>query len=753
MRRERAVLGLIVAACVALAVIYSVVTPPFEASDELWHYPMVQEIARTGGLPVQNPAAPALWRQEGSQPPLYYLLAAALTSGIDSGNLDAVRRVNPHADIGLVRPDGNVNMIVHRATAEAFPWQGAVLALHLARLLSVALGAATVLVTYALGRRLFPERPEVRLGAAALNAFLPMFLFISGSVNNDNLSNLLGNLLTLEIVILLAAQAQPRWWLYVLLGVTAGAGLLAKFNIGFLIPVVALALLIISLRLRSLRPLLLGGLISGGLTVLIAGWWYARNAQLYGDPTGLNVFLDLVGRRAIPANAAQLWAERDSFLQAFWGFFGGVNVPLPGFVYALFNLIGAIGIAGAAVFCVRTLIRREWALDRWLPAIVTLLWPLISFLSYLSWTATTQASQGRLLFAALSSILVWIALGLTWWLPRRARGPTMSIVAGGFAVVALLTPFLVIAPAYQPPVLAERDDAALATFSEGESPVFSLLDAGVDGRYVQPGDYVQVFTRWRAETPPGRDWSLFVHLVTPDNVIIAQRDIYPGNGLLAASDLAAGESWDNPLAIPVPDTAPAPMTLSVEAGWYHLLSGERLSLDGERTAVHLGNVELVPRTSAEAGGIPNPVSVNLGGKLELAGYEVSDLSPAAGDPFEVTFYWRALQPMTEDFVVFTHLLDPATTTIYAGSDAQPANWTRPTSTWQPGEIIADTHTLTVNPDTPPGIYELELGAYLARDGGFDRLRVFTPDGGMASDYVLLTRLRVLPATEATEAAP
>ena len=81
------------------------------------------------------------------------------------------------------------------------------------------------------------------------------------------------------------------------------------------------------------------------------------------------------------------------------------------------------------------------------------------------------------------------------------------------------------------------------------------------------------------------------------------------------------------------------------------------------------------------------------------------------------------------------------------------SWARPTSTWQPGEIVADTHTLTVNPDTPPGIYELELGAYLPLDGRFDRLRVWTPDGGMASDYVLLTRLRVLPAAEATESAP
>ena len=469
-RHEKVILALIVAAYVLLGVVYSVVTPPFEASDELWHYPMVQVIAETGSLPVQDPAVPTLWRQEGSQPPLYYMLAAALTAAIDTSNLDVLRRVNPHADIGLVRPDGNVNMIVHRPGLEAFPWQGAMLAVQVSRLLSVALGAATVLVTWALGWRLFPERPEVRLGAAALNAFLPMFLFISGSVNNDNLSNLLGNLLTLEIVVLLAAKVQPVWWFYAIIGVTTGAGLLAKFNIGFLIPVVATALLVVSIRLRSARPLLLGGLISGSLTVLIAGWWYLRNAQLYGDPTGLNVFLDIVGRRAIPANAAQLWAERDSFLQAFWGFFGGVNVPLPSAVYAAFNTIAAVGLVGATVFIARALVRQEWPLARWLPALVTLFWPIISFASYLRWTAETPASQGRLLFAALSSILVWLALGLTWWWPPRMRGPAMTVIAGGFAVVAVLTPFFVIAPAYQPPALTDANRRVAVHVQRGRYP-------------------------------------------------------------------------------------------------------------------------------------------------------------------------------------------------------------------------------------------------------------------------------------------
>ena len=35
-----------------LALTYSIVTPIFESPDELWHYPFVWHLARTGRLPV-----------------------------------------------------------------------------------------------------------------------------------------------------------------------------------------------------------------------------------------------------------------------------------------------------------------------------------------------------------------------------------------------------------------------------------------------------------------------------------------------------------------------------------------------------------------------------------------------------------------------------------------------------------------------------------------------------------------------------
>ena len=59
--RPRIGIMLILAAYVVLGVIYSLVTPLFEASDEMWHYPFVKHLAdgnveRDGRERVKRPA-------------------------------------------------------------------------------------------------------------------------------------------------------------------------------------------------------------------------------------------------------------------------------------------------------------------------------------------------------------------------------------------------------------------------------------------------------------------------------------------------------------------------------------------------------------------------------------------------------------------------------------------------------------------------------------------------------------------------
>jgi 4-amino-4-deoxy-L-arabinose transferase-like glycosyltransferase len=738
-------LWVVVIAYVLTGFYYTLNLPLYEASDELWHYPTVQYLANNGlALPPQDPDNPGPWRQQGSQPPLYYMVGAVLTAGIDTNDMDEVRRLNPHSDIGVVRPDGNANMMVHNWEREQFPWSGAVLATYVVRIFSILLGAGTVVVTFFTARRIFPESWTLAYVAAIVNAFLPMFVFIASSVNNDNLSNLLGNLLVLVLLWVLG-QERINWRHYALIGIITGAGILSKLNIGFLIPIVALVLLLASWREKRWQPLIVGGFISGGLTIAIAGWWYLRNFQLYGDPTGLDRFLDMVGRRPVAADWAQLWAERDSFTKAFWGFFGGVNVVMPEWIYTMLNVLGGLGLASAIVFLIFRMIRRDWTRQRWLLASITILWATLTFLSYTQWTALTIASQGRLVFGALSAILLWMVWGWLWWLPLRLR-PVMGVVLSAiFIGIALYVPQGIIAPAYALPdnitIDAVRTDAEFG-YADDTRTQLSMFEAEVRESSVQRGEYVNLDVAIRLDDAVDANWSLFVHLVSPDGVIIGQRDVLPGQGSIATSEIKTGRAWNNHIAALVPPNAYVPMTVDVVIGWYNHETGKRLTrLDADEDTLLVGQVKIEAPPEDD---IPNSINVHFEDVVRLVGYSLTDLSPEQGQEVTLTLYWERQRTIEDDWVVFANVIDPVSLTKYAESNAMPANWTRPTSTWQDGEIIEDTHTLVVAGDAQPGIYEIEVGLYQQQeDGSFQRLKVLEN----SNNFVHLTRVRILPDEE------
>jgi hypothetical protein len=237
-------------------------------------------------------------------------------------------------------------------------------------------------------------------------------------------------------------------------------------------------------------------------------------------------------------------------------------------------------------------------------------------------------------------------------------------------------------------------------------------------------------------------------LENQDGLIVAQRDVYLRQGLGATTLLKVGDDWTNYFAVRIPDYAYAPQTLRVYLSLYDLKSptNERMIAEGPNTVtdnrVFLGLVKLLPRQSSL--NVPNPMTVNFGGEAELVGYDVSSLLMYPGQQVTITLYWRALRPMSTDYRVFTQIVEPNTTRVFGNGDSMPAMWTRPTSTWQPGEIVKDEHTFTINADAPPGTWQIVAGMYQpTADGGFRRLRVITPDGGEASDFVNLSRVKML----------
>ena len=348
-KTQRSWLVLIILGYITLGVTYALATPPLEASDEYKHYPFVQYVQTQHALPVLDPDDPGLWLQEAAQPPLYYLLMAALTAPIDTSDLPALHHQNPHAFIGNPGQVTNKNLIIHHPAREAFPWQGAVLAVYLIRLASIGLGVGTVLLAARLGSTLF--NPQVGLLAAALTAFNPMFLFVSAAVNNDSLAILLGHLGLYLLVRLWQDAPDPRacWQRYAALGAVLGLGILTKLSLGGLLGLTVLALTWLAWRRRERRLLFGGGAIVVAAALAIPVWWFARNLRVYGNLTGLDAFIAVQGTRQVPITWTDWVGEFGTFYRSYWGLFGGVNVAAPEPFYFVCNLAALVGAAGARV--------------------------------------------------------------------------------------------------------------------------------------------------------------------------------------------------------------------------------------------------------------------------------------------------------------------------------------------------------------------------------------------------------------------
>ena len=796
-RWEKRWLRLILLLFVILGAMYALITPVFEASDELWHYPMIRHLADGNPLPVQvfDPAQAGPWKQEASQPPLYYYLGAALTFWIDASDMDAIRWENPHVDNGILTADGNINLTIHNPAWN--PWQGTLLAVRIIRLFSVLLGAVTVYLTYLIGKELAPERPQIALGAAALNAFTPMFLFISGAVNNDNLAIPLASLAILLMIRAVSNQSSvgqysvtdyqlpitDYWKIWLTIGAVIGLALLTKEGTFGLLP---LALGTIFITYWQKRSTALRGRTQGNTekrevfwweilkiagktavsflilllpVVLIAGWWYWRNIVLYGDFLGWSAFIAVLGQRAHPASLGQLWSERWGFMLSYWGLFGGVNVPMPLWIYHVLNGVVVASVLGFIVYLVREI--KDWRLEikrnlhslivnlldfvaAKFALVVCLLFVTAVIVGLIQWATTTWSSQGRLVFTAMSALNVLLVAGLIGWLPRNIGQKVILAVAGFLFALAALAPLAWIRPAYalgqnggpwlvqQPITVNFGDKLLLRGFEIGQTAVSQQKTT------YQPGDTVDVLLEWEAITFIERNWSVFVHLNDPViGVPIAQRDMYLDQGLRPTTLLKPGERIFNHYQLTIPETAVAPAELQLSVGLYNFYSptSERVSLalEPDRNSVVLATLALEPAP----GDVPNPTQVNFEDALELVGFELIPRQVAAGEEVDVTLYLRAKRPLSTDYTLFAQVVDKDTT-LWAN-----VNLEQSTTLWQQGELQAIPVTIPINPDAPANVYPIHLGFYKVTEAGeFDRLQIITEDGRPTDDYLRLTLLRV-----------
>lgn len=440
---------------VILAVSSAAAVPLFEASDEAAHFLYAHHLAETGTLPdlptradLNASAAAgdvvAQWSIEAHQPPLYYALGALLISTTKRADLTDYLRSN---DLIFTwgRRAGNHNQWLHLPTP---PRGDTNRAIWMLRLFSLTMACGTLWCIYR-AAHLASGSAAVGLTAMLTTASIPTFAAISASVNNDNLVTFLSAAAVYWTLRVMRYGLRKYDWAVIALIVSAIA--LTKFTGLSVIAVIALGLFFAERRGRITRQqtaTVLGAIAL--FTALNAGWWYARNWSLHGDPLALAATQALWGRDfTVAAESGGLLAEIPRIWSSFWLMIGHLHLPVWGPMWFYLFVLAACAasaagwvIKGFGIFSARRRSTPDPTGDHvmlWVLALAAIL--PVGLMIY--GTRTVDISYGRLLYPGLVGSVPLLVLG---W--RQLSGRFAVLFTLPLLAMTALMPYTVIRPAY-----------------------------------------------------------------------------------------------------------------------------------------------------------------------------------------------------------------------------------------------------------------------------------------------------------------
>ena len=710
---------------IAIAIVYVALIPPFEGFDALAHYRYITHLRQTHRLPMLDQQTSAISYEAVAQPPLYYTLAALASLGapLDQTIDLAAKSSNPYHD--KVLSQRLTVTLPERTWAAVWP-------VWIARGVSILGGLLAVLGTWLLTRTLFPHAPTLAIATTSIVGFNPQFLFAATNITTDAWSAAT-NVFTMWAAARSLYQAKTaRSWFWV--GVCAGLAALAKYS-AFLLAFPLLIFLIQYVReagwrnaLRALGFAILGALLTGGA-------YYARNLWNWGEIVPMKQMAIALPSlyRPHPFTIAKTLEYVPWLIASYWGVFVSIIAPAAYLeTTRAFMWIGAIGLLP---WLWRT--RNAARPDR-LIAVTMLLWFALFALSVLNWTRTVDyGEQGRLMLAASPALALLLALGWQSWLPARWQ-PGLHLLIALFFVGLALSQIKTLYAGYHLPLSLVQPPQPDRTFNAQFESGMQLL--GVDlpkGAAVRPGKPLPITLYFSTPRVIDGFYTLFIHLADEHDRLLYQFDGVPAQGRHPTRQWLPGKVFADTYAIVVKDPkADGLATLSLGFYQYDDKRKRQAVVDAQGNPVGdrvvLAQVR-VHKTAEPTVLNPKPLARWTNG-IQLAAATVT--RDAANRPVGVQVQWQATQVIQQNYTVFVQLLD-ANGKLLAQIDQQPQQGQFPTSTWQPGDLLADEYQFAQLPPAQTGAQwgQLIIGLY---DQAQKRLAV-QAEGQPAADFFVLLR--------------
>jgi hypothetical protein len=250
-----------------------------------------------------------------------------------------------------------------------------------------------------------------------------------------------------------------------------------------------------------------------------------------------------------------------------------------------------------------------------------------------------------------------------------------------------------------------------------------LLGYSLSSRSLSTGEALAISLFWQAREDLASNYVVFAQLQDNHRKVLAGTESPP---LYPTSLWRKGLVVKDVHSLVIPATL-KPGTYNLVVGIYNPADGSRLRTSRGDDQVLIARVKVNPRPHAFAR--PSPAfkaEATFGSLAELIGYDLEALAPSGerigpepggtlrvrrGWTIHLTLYWHPIGTTDKFYSVFVHLVDEKGQDVAYG-DSPPVNGQTPTTSWVPGEYIADPHFIPIPESLPPGLYRLQVGLYL-----------------------------------------
>ena len=569
-----------------LALAFSQIISFNKGPDEGYHLEYITFLKEKGRLPITYEERAQITRADF--PPLYQLIVAGLSAGVSIEGPPTLKIFWDSFRYQALDLQTDQAWTIKTEDYQ-WPYVGRFLVWQIGRWFSIWLSLATVVITFfALQETPLGRNRWAALAGAAFLAFIPQYIFLGSSLNDDNLLGLLG---ALYFWLLLKVLKQPeRWRLFIGLGILLGLTMTVKYTfIVGLVEVVGLCLILARRERRGWRWAWARIGVVSGLMVLGSSWWFGWNIWFLntvktdgwlvgllkpvlagGNDVTLNRISGFfsggqIGLATLPENTRigtfSDWV-RVTFL-SFWGVGIGETMPLYPYAYLVAGLMMGMAVLGLWQLWRKDSSTHQWLLLLTFHVAIFFILPLIRFgLS----RRLGQTAQGRHILipaaAAIAGLLIW---GLVTVIPPRVQRWVFLLLLAGLVSwtglhlyqLATLTPpplplrTLPQAAEWLPyPVNAQFDDKVeLVSYDIDPQPEHGLL---------------RLDLAWRSLAPSNESYLVKVTLVNTTGQVVSHWLGYNGRGRAPTLAWDPGDVVFDRLALPLAQLPVGSYTLQIQ---------------------------------------------------------------------------------------------------------------------------------------------------------------------------------------------